>query len=381
MKNEYQECINCVMDTSDPEITFDENGVCSHCYYYKNEVQPRIRRGEEGKKTFLNIVNDIKKSGRNKEYDCILGLSGGVDSSFVALKLKEHNIRPLAVHVDAGWNTETAVNNIKAVVDYCNYDLHTIVVDWDEMRDLQISYLKSGVSNQDVPQDHVFFAALYSFAVKNSMKYVISGGNLATEGIFPKSWHYNALDGKNLKHIHKTFARKKIKKLPTMSLFQYYIFYPFIKGLKVIRPLDFMDYSREEALRVLTKIGFKEYGDKHCESIFTKFFQRYYLPVRYGYDKRRPHLSSQILSGLITREEAVRELQKPLYEEQQLEQDKCYIRKKLGISEKDFEEILKVPRRRATDFPSGERFYIFIKSLQKIAEKKYNVSLRKYSTK
>ncbi len=379
MISKYQVCTRCVMDTTDPEITFDENGVCNHCHYFDREVKPRWFPNEEGKRRLEGIVDRIKEENRNKQYDCIIGLSGGVDSSYLALKVHELGLRPLVVHVDGGWNSELAVHNIKVLLDYCGWDLVTVVIDWEEMRDLQIAYLKSGVSNQDVPQDHAFFASLYKYAVKNHIRYVLSGGNIATEAIFPRSWHYPAMDSRNLKAIHKKYGHKPLKTFPTISFWQYYFYFPFVKKMHAIRPLNYMPYSRKKAIEELEEIGWRNYGRKHGESVFTKFFQNYYLPKRYGYDKRRPHLSSMILSGEITREEAIRELDKPLYEENELQEDRRFIEKKLGLTEDEFTKLLEAPLRQATDFASYRNLYVFMKKAQRFAEKHVGKKLAKYS--
>ena len=222
-------CKNCVMDTSDPEISFDEEGVCNHCHKFNNEISKRWYPSEEGEKKLNTIIHEIKQVGKGKEYDCIIGLSGGVDSSYLALKASAWGLRPLVVHVDGGWNSELAVANIEKILKHCNFDLHTHVVDWSEMRDLQLSYLKSGISNQDVPQDHIFFSTLNHFATANNIKYFLSGGNLATESILPRSWHGPAMDAINLKAIHRKFGKKKLKKYKTISFFEYYIWYPVLK--------------------------------------------------------------------------------------------------------------------------------------------------------
>lgn len=329
----YHVCSRCVMDTTDSEINFDEKGVCNHCHEFDEVTSKRWFPNEDGKRKLDTIFSKIKQVGKSQDYDCIIGLSGGVDSSYLALVLKDYGLRPLVVHVDAGWNSELAVHNIEQIVKYCGYDLHTHVMDWQEIRDLQLAYLKAGIANQDVVQDHAFFASLYHFAVQNNIKYVISGGNIATESVFPKAWHHAAMDAINLKAIHKRFGNKKLSHYKTISFFKYYFYYPFIKGMTVIRPLNFMPYHRGEALEVLKeKVGYKEYGRKHGESRFTKFFQNYYLPSKFNIDKRRPHLSSQVLSGELTRDEALAELQKPLYDDVELFEDKAYIAKKLGIS-------------------------------------------------
>lgn len=376
----YQQCSRCVMDTSDSSITFDQDGVCSLCHEFDSVTTKNWFPNEEGTKKLKTLIENIKREGAGKEYDCIIGLSGGVDSSYMALKVKEWGLRPLVVHVDAGWNSEIAVSNIEKIIKYCNYDLHTHVVDWDEMRDLQLAYLKSAVANQDVPQDHAFFAALYHFATKNDIKYILSGGNIATEGISPKTWHGSAMDAINLKAIHKKYGQKKLKKYPTISFFDYYVYYPFVKGMRTARPLNYMHYSKDEAQKVLADtIGWRGYGRKHGESIFTKFFQNYYLPTKFGFDKRKPHLSSLIVSGQMTREEALKELAQPLYDPKELEADITYFCKKLRISREEFDKCMNAPIHDFTDFPNWMKLHARLKTLQRMGEKLMGRNVRIYS--
>ena len=226
--NSFIQCKRCLMDTSDPEIVFNHLGECNHCTFFDLNVKNFIKNDKEGMKEFNQIVNKIKIEGRNKEYDCIIGLSGGIDSSYLALKVKELDLRPLVVHVDAGWNSELAVSNIQKVVDHCGYDLFTEVIDWEVMKKLQIAYFKSGICNQDVPQDHVFFSSLYHFAIKNKIKYILSGGNFATESIFPNSWQGSAMDARNLKSIYKKYTGVKLKiteQLIYFNIIFYFLFY------------------------------------------------------------------------------------------------------------------------------------------------------------
>lgn len=379
-KTSYRMCSRCVMDTSDQEIVFDDNGVCSHCHEFDNEIKKRWFPNEEGKRKIEAIFDKIRKEGKDKEYDCIIGLSGGVDSSYLAIVMKNYSLRPLVVHVDAGWNSELAVHNIEQVVKYCGYELFTHVVDWEEIRDLQLAYLKACISNQDVPQDHIFFSTLYHFAVKNKIRYVISGGNIATESVIPKSWHHSAMDAINLHAIHKRFGSMPLKQYKTISFLQYYFYYPFIKKMVTIRPLNYMPYNKQEALKELKeKIGYKEYGRKHGESRFTKFFQNHYLPVKFGYDKRRLHLSSQILSGQISREDAITELQKPLYEPAELNDDSVYIAKKLGISLSDLDELINAPKHSYSEFDNWDKYYLLLKKLQSITEKVLKKDVKNYA--
>ena len=375
-----QRCNRCVMDTSDPEIIFDENGVCNHCEKFDREINKHWFPNLKGKKKLDLIFEKIRQEGRGNEYDCIIGLSGGIDSSYLALVMKEHKLRPLVVHIDAGWNSELAVYNIEKLVKYCNYDLYTHVMDWSEVRGLQVAYLKSGVSNQDVVQDHAFFASLYHFAVKNNIKYVMSGGNIATESVFPEKWHHDAMDAINIRDIHKTYGKLKLKHYKTISFFSYYFYYPFIKGMTQIRPLNYMRYNKKEALQVLKKtIGYKEYGLKHGESIFTKFFQNYYLPTKFGIDKRKPHFSSQILSGEITRTQAIKDLEKKLYNKNELMNDKIYICKKLGIKVTELDKMISSKGQHYSEFSNWDFHRSFMLIVKNIVQKILGKKVKTYS--
>ena len=238
------------MDTSDPNIAFDASGVCNHCYTFEN-VTKLWFPNTDGQKKLSQIIEKIKSKRQGYKYDVMIGLSGGVDSSYLAIKMKEYGLRVLAVHVDAGWNSEIAVSNIELVVNYCGFDLTTIVLDWNEVRDLQIAYLRSGVANQDVPQDHAFFANLFWVAKKKRVQHIISGGNIATESIFPSEWHCDAMDSANLKDIHKKFGRVPLRDYKTISWFDYWINVPYFKKIKTLRPLDYMEYNKKSALEEL----------------------------------------------------------------------------------------------------------------------------------
>jgi len=375
-----QACTRCVMDTSDPEITFDTNGVCNHCIEFDTATRKNWFPNEEGRARWAAIVEQMKAEGRGKDYDCILGLSGGVDSSYLALKVHESGLRPLVMHVDAGWNSELAVANIEALVRHCSYDLHTHVVDWDDMRDLQLAYLRAGISNQDVPQDHIFFASLYHFATNNKINTIVSGGNLATEGIYPQYWEGSAMDAINLKSIHRKYGERPLHNYKTISFFEYYFWYPLVKRMRTIRPLNYMPYNKAAALEELkSTVGYKPYQRKHGESLFTKLFQNYYLPKKYGYDKRRPHLSSLILSGQLTRDEALRKLEELLYLPDELEIDIAYFCKKLRITRKEFDDLIEQPNRHYTDFPNWDLYYQLLKRAQVLAAKVTGKRLRAYS--
>lgn len=362
----YQMCCCCVMDTSDPAISFDAEGVCNHCREFDTITRRNWFPNKEGTSRLKHIVERIKTDGKGQEYDCIIGLSGGVDSSYLALKVAEWGLRPLVVHVDAGWNSELAVANIEKIVKHCHFDLHTHVVDWEEMRDLHLAYLRSGYSNQDVPQDHVFFASLYHFATQNNIRYILSGGNIATEGIFATTWHGgSAMDAINLKAIHRQFGERPLRTYNTISFFEYYVWYPFIKKMRTVRPLNYMSYDKQAAIAELeAAIGWRSYGRKHGESLFTKVFQNDYLPRKFGYDKRLPHLSSLIVSGQMTREQALAKLAEPLYDADELEIDLNYFCKKLRISREQYEGFITGRRSEYADYPNWISRHRILKWMQ-----------------
>jgi N-acetyl sugar amidotransferase len=373
-------CVRCVMDTSDPEIRFDALGVCNHCHAFDTITRTHWFPNEEGARRWSRIADEMRAEGRGRDYDCILGLSGGIDSSYLAMKVKEWGLRPLVVHVDAGWNSELAVANIEKIVKHCSFDLHTHVVDWEEMRDLHLAYLHAGIANQDVPQDHVFFASLYHFATRNGIRTILSGGNIATEGIFPKAWHGSAMDAINLRAIHRQFGSRPLKSYTTVSFFQAYVWFPFVKRMRTVRPLNYLPYDKAAAVRELDlRIGWRSYGRKHGESLFTKLFQNYYLPTKFGYDKRRPHMSSLIVSGQLTREQALQVLAEPLYDERELELDIAYFCKKLRITRTQFDEFMAAPARHYRDYPTWEGRYRALKRVQALVERVSGRRINVYS--
>jgi len=359
-EREYRICKRCIMDTTDPDIVFDEDGVCNHCKYAESFLNTSWHPDEKGEELLKQIIKKIKNEGKGKEYDCILGLSGGVDSSYLAYKAVELGLKPLVVHVDCGWNSELAVKNIENIVKTLNLELHTYVVNWEEMKDLQLAFLKSNVANQDIPQDHAIFAALYKFAVKNNVKYVLNGSNCATESILPISWGYNALDYRQIKAIHQKYGQIKLKTYPHVTFFKRYIYFTLIRKMKVVKMLDLIPYSKDNAMEIMTsKIGWRYYGGKHHESRFTKFFQAYYLPHKFGYDKRRSHYSSLIMSGQITRDDAIKEMEKELYPNIELNDDFDYVAKKLGITSNTLRDIIAQPNKNYKDYPNNEWLFKF----------------------
>ncbi|MDB2416010.1 N-acetyl sugar amidotransferase [Pseudomonadales bacterium] len=369
-KSPHQECIRCVMDTSDPLIVFDEVGVCNYCTSY-DEYVSTLGSMEEREKKIESLTSLLRRSGEGKEYDCILGLSGGVDSSYLCwFVVKKLNLRPLVVHIDAGWNSELAVNNIHNLVRKLEVDLHTLVIDWTEISDIQKAYFRSGVANLDVAQDHAFLANLYKEASKFGISNILSGGNMQTESVLPTSWGYDASDGRSLLAIHKRFGDKKLKSYCTLSAWDSTLRYPIIKKMQTHRPLEWINYNKEDAKRLLiSELGWRDYGGKHYESVFTKFFQAYYLPEKFGYDKRRAHLSSLVLSGQLSREDAVNELKEELYSSNELEVDKRFWMKKLGITQEEFDDVMKKRPMFYTDYPNN-------KALLKIVNKLINIAGR-----
>lgn len=349
------------MDTTDPEITFDENGYCNHCTKALSEMKEQWFPNEEGEEKLKAIIEKIKSQRKGNDYDCIIGLSGGVDSSYLAYKAVQYGLKPLVVHVDCGWNSELAVKNIENIVKHLNLELHTYVVNWEEMKDLQLAFFRSNVANQDIPQDHAIFAALYRFAVQNNVRYVLNGSNFATECILPHSWGYNATDYRQIKGIHKAYGKKKLRTYPYMTFIQRYIYYTFIKKMHIVKMLNYLPYNKDEAIEIMSKeLGWRYYGGKHHESRFTKFFQAHFLPTKFGYDKRRSHLSSLIVSGFMTREQAMEEMKKDIYNDIELQGDTEYIAKKLDITYEELNRIIYNEKNKTyKDYPNNEWLFKF----------------------
>jgi aminotransferase len=368
------------MDTSDVEIRFDAAGVCSHCHEFDVTAKTTWFPNEQGERLLAQMIESCKLEGRGKAYDCVIGLSGGADSSYLALKVKQWGLRPLVVHVDAGWNSELAVSNIERVVKKLGYDLHTIVIDWEEIRDLQVAYLKAGVPNQDTVQDHAFFAALVKCAKQFGIKTALSGGNFATESVLPRSWQGSAMDAQNLLAIHKQFGKASLKQYPTVGLFDYYVWNPFVYKLKLARPLNLMRYDKPEAMKELEQeLGWRAYDRKHGESRFTKVFQNDFLPRRFGYDKRRAHLSSVVLAGQLSRAEAMAELSKPLYDETERANDIAFLCKKLRITPAEYESFITAPLKTHRDYPNWESKRALLAKARDLVERITGKRLAGYS--
>lgn len=359
-RGHYRICVNCVMDTSDQNIRFDNKGLCNHCNEFFQTNKNNTFHQDEFTHELAIILEKIKAEGAGQQYDCILGVSGGIDSSYALIKAVEFGLRPLAVHLDSGWDSEVAVNNINNILSLLGVDLYTHVVNWEEMKDLQLAFFKASIANCDTPQDHAIISLLYKVASEHKIKYIVYGGNQATESVLPKnSWGYSARDLRHIKDIHRKFGKLKLSTYPTTSLFQEFN-YRFIKQLKYFRILNYIDYNKEIAKNILMeKFGWRDYGGKHHESVLTRFFQAHYLPVKFGYDKRRAHFSSMILSGQMSRDQAIDLMTQNPVPPKLLLEDKLYVAKKLGLTLTEFDDILAQPNTMFTDFANN---YLFIKT-------------------
>lgn len=361
-KVSYQQCIHCVMDTSDSKISFDASGVCDHCTDFKNNVLPNWRTDASGRAEFQRQVEKIKADNKGRSFDCIMGMSGGLDSSYLLhLAVKEFGLRPLVFHVDGGWNTDIAVNNIQVVVEKLGLDLYTEVINWNEMRDFQLAFFKSGVPHLDIPQDHAFVATLYHFANKHKIKYILNGGNISTECVRnPKDWLYYGTDMAQLNDIQRQFGTLKLETYPFSSVLFHKIYLRYIKGVQVIKPLNYLPYTKLEAAEILIReYGWRPYPQKHFESRFTRFYEGYWLPTRFGYDTRRVQYSSLILTGQMTREDALERLKEPAYDRATIDEDFEYIATKLGISVAELRHYHEMPLKTYKDYKNREWMFGF----------------------
>ncbi len=353
----YQQCRQCVLDTNDdPGITFDENGICSYCRHYAEQEKKSVKKGKQGRDALEKAVADIKNAGKGKPYDSIIGISGGVDSTYLALKAKELGLRPLAVHFDNGWNSELAVNNIENIITKLGFDLHTFVVDWEEFRDLQLAFLKASVVDIELITDHAIITKLYQLALKFDIKYILSGANVVTEAVLPATWIHDKRDHVHIRAINKKFGTVPLKTFPLFtSKLKWRVEWHEIKSVNL---LDLMPYNKESVKsEIIKELGWRDYGGKHYESIFTRFYQGYILPEKFKVDKRRAHYSNLICSGQISREKALDQLKEPAYPEQTFQSDYEFVLKKLELSKQAFEEIMRTPVRKHSDYPVEQSIY------------------------
>ncbi|MFQ1063064.1 N-acetyl sugar amidotransferase [Bordetella trematum] len=352
----YQQCTRCLMDTSDPVITFDQDGVCNHCTRYFTRVQNEVHRGAAGEGMLARIAERIRAEGRGKDYDCIAGVSGGVDSTFVIYKLKQLGLRPLAVHLDNGWNSELAVQNIKNALDALQIDLQTYVIDWEEFKDLQMSFLRASVPNCEIPTDHAITATLLNTARRIGTPYVINGSNVVTEGILPISWVYYSHDLKHIRALHARFGTQRLKTFPQIGLPSFTL--RILRGkYRMVNLLNYLDYDKAAAMQTMqNELGWKYYGGKHYESIYTRWYQGYYLPTKFGFDKRRAHLSALVCAGQMTREQGLQEMAHDPYQHNDLAGDTEFVLKKFGIGQGELDALIAAPNRKHTDYPNQARF-------------------------
>jgi N-acetyl sugar amidotransferase len=364
-------CSKCVMDTSVPDIYFDENGVCNFCTDYDHRITKDLYTGDEARNRLESLVKKIKKRGERNDYDCLIGVSGGVDSTYVAYLVKKvYGLRPLAIHLDNGWNSELSVANVEQVLKRLDIDLFTEVLDWEEFRDIQISFLKSGISNIEIPTDHAIWATLIKTAAKKKIKYIIAGNNIVTESIMPDSWLYGSKDSKLIRGIHKKFGKVKMKSFPYLTLLNF-VDYLLIRGIKWVPILNYVEYVKNDVKQFLIEeLDWRDYGGKHYESIFTRFFHAYYLPEKFGIDLRKSYLSALISSGQITRLEALAELSNPPAPKNQVDQDKEYVIKKLGLSEQILQDIINKPNKTFRDYPNSDKFWQKFSSIVRLARQR-----------
>lgn len=343
MKLEAKICTRCVMDTTDPNINFDSEGVCNYCRNFDAEILPSWNYGQGKEDDLEELAHNIKKKGKGHDFDCIIGLSGGLDSSYTAyVATQVMGLRPLLFHVDAGWNTDRAVGNIRKLVDSLGLDLYTDVINWEEMKDLQMAFLKSQIPDQDMPQDVAFFSGLYRFARKHKIKYVLTGGNFSTECCRePEEWGaYPGIDKMLINNVHKKFGSKKLESFPIIDLFEYKLLYQYVLGMKVVKPLNLYPYSKKAAENELTKFcDWQPFKHKHHESRFTRFYEDYWMPRKFGYEKRRAHFSSLIMTGQMDREHALKRLENSELSEFELSKEFEFVASKLDISINDLQSI------------------------------------------
>ncbi|MGZ5255031.1 MAG: N-acetyl sugar amidotransferase [Flavitalea sp.] len=362
MKNnnkKIQVCTNCIMDSTDESIVFDENGVCDYCKNYYDNILPKWTNSEADEVNILPVLEKIKQEGKGKDYDCIIGISGGLDSSYlVHLAVTKWGMRPLLYHVDAGWNSDVSTSNIMGLVDKLGLDLYTDVINWEEMKDLQRAFIKSQVPDIDTPQDLVFFSSLYNYCAKNGIKYILTGGNYSTECVRePLAWGaYYQTDMKYVNDIHKKFGERKLVSFPRCDIFKYKIQYRLINGVRVVKPLDHTRFIKKEAEDLLeSEYGWQRYKHKHHESRFTRWYEAFWLREKFGFDKRKNHLSSLVLTGQMTREAALKRVSEPELPADELKKETEYVAKKLGWTTDQLMEYFAGPNKTFNDYKNNHK--------------------------
>lgn len=349
----YQVCNNCIMDTSDSGIRFDERGWCDYCNNYYAKILPNWHPDEAGWAILERQAAKIRLQGKGRSHDCLIGISGGVDSSYLTyVAVTKLGLRPLLFHVDAGWNSQAAVHNIERLVEGLKLDLYTEVINWPDMKDLQLAFFKSQIANQDIPQDHAFFAGLYNFGARHGIKYVLTGANYSTECVRePLEWAYHASDLWLLEDIHRRFGTRPLREFPRANILRSRVYYRFFKRMRIVKPLNFVPYAKEAAMRDLENLfGWQRYPHKHYESRFTRFFEGYWQPKKFGFDKRRAHFSSLILTQQMTRDEAIEKIAKPAYDPETIAADLEYVATKLDLSVEEFVGLMNEPNKSVRDY-------------------------------
>jgi N-acetyl sugar amidotransferase len=353
-------CTRCVMSDTDPDITFDAEGRCNHCTDYLNRIANLTYRPGTSERELEAIVERVKAAGRGKEYDCVVGMSGGIDSSYAAHVAKSLGLRPLGVHMDNGWNSDTAAKNIKNVARTLGIDYQSVVLDWEEFRDLQLAFLRASVPEIETPTDIAIPAALHRVAAEHGIRFIFAGGNYVTEGILPRTWHYDAKDVRFLRGVHRRLGTRKLATFPTFG-FVKETYYKFAKRIRTVYVLNYVPYSKQNAMRKLEEeLGWEYYGGKHYESTITGFVQSYVLPVKFQIDYRRATLSSQICAGEVTREAALEVLKEPPFDPARVQKENVYVAKKFGITLEEMDAILAEPPKTHRDYPNNERFLQFL---------------------
>ena len=363
MTRPYQICARCIMDTSDPDIVFDAAGLCNHCTGWFARAYFYVLPLADPERQLALLVDEIKRHGHGKDYDCIIGVSGGVDSSYVAVKARELGLRLLAIHVDNGWNSEKAVGNIKRILDPLRIDLSTKVLNWKEFRELQLAFLRASTPDSEIPTDHAIVAAFFEASRRHRIGYCLSGINFRTEGIHVREWSQGHLDSRYIRSVYRRFTGGRLVHFPLIPMTT------LVRNIVLHRPrnvflLDYLDYDKQAAKRLLMEnYGWEDYGGKHYESVYTRFYQGWILPHKFGYDKRRMHLSTLVCSGQMTRGEALDEIAAPPYPADWVEPDQAFVAKKLGISPEEFAAIIAAPKKRYGDYPNLQNHWAFGRGL------------------
>lgn len=367
------------MNETDPDIEFHDELGCNRCIEMRNKKNKEWYESGHASNEWIDLVKKFSLIENKKGHGCILALSGGIDSCNLAYLVHSYGIKPLVLHVDTGWNSVLSYKNLKSIIDSTGWELQTVVINWEEMRELQIAYLKSGVSNLDVPQDHAIFASLYATARNLGHRYILTGGNMASEGIFPSKWHHSAMDRINMYAINNAFGKKKLSEFPTVGFLEYYFINPFLKGIRTIRPLNLLGYDKEElSERVKADWSITLYRGKHGESSFTSFFQNYILPLRYGIDKRVAHLSSLIISGNMNRQDALKEIEKEPYTPLEINLICDFIARRLQISTTELRSYINAPTRNHTDFANWNYKQAPVMRAKEVLSRILKRSLSKY---